>query len=163
MDDTERVLHALRALHGGKRLNRRGSPPRKHDVAAAISLAGSRSGEGSTVFTLDEMISSFDALIATSEVERLELEHVVCVFDVLAGLPTVFGPFEGPVAASTFASQFLTDVGCDYEWALRVRIVPLDRIAVEQAVRRRSLKEQFRSARHLREVRRSARRTKRGM
>lgn len=115
------------------------------------------------MFTFDEILDSVDVSIASGEVERLDLQHVVCVFDVLTGLPSVFGPFTDPISASTFASRFVSDVGCDYEWALHVRVVPLDRISATTPGGRRSMKEQFRSARHLRRVRRVMRRSDRGM
>lgn len=115
------------------------------------------------MFTFDEISNSPIASIASDEVERLELDHVVCVLDVLTGLPCVFGPFTDPISASTFASRFISDVGCDYEWALHVRVVPLDRISVTRPGGGRSLKEQFRLARHLGHARRFASRSRREM
>lgn len=115
------------------------------------------------MFTFDEMLDSVDVSIASGEVERLDLEHVVCVFDVLAGLPSVFGPFADPISASMFASRFVSEVGYDYAWALHVRVVPLDRISATTPSGRQSMKEQFGSARHLRRERRAMRRSKRGM
>lgn len=144
-------------------MHRRGRPPQRKDDDSAISLAGARGGVGKVVFSFDDVVNSVDASVASGEAERLDLEHVVCVFDVLSGLPSVFGPFADPIAASRFASRFVSDVGCNYEWALRVRVVPLDRIPATTPSGRRSMKEQFRSARHLRGVRRVMRRSNRGM
>ncbi|MBI4933833.1 MAG: hypothetical protein HY828_08145 [Actinobacteria bacterium] len=115
------------------------------------------------MFTFDEILNSVDVSIASGEVERLDLEHVVCVFDVLTGLPSVFGPFGDPISASAFASRFVSDVGCDYEWALHVRVVPLDRISATTPGGLWSMKEQFRSVRHLRRGWRVMRRSDRGM
>lgn len=112
------------------------------------------------MFSIDEIVDSVDASIASGEVDRLDLEHVVCVYDILTGLPSVFGPFTDPISASMFASRFVSDVGCDFEWALHVRVVPLDRISATRTRKRRSMKEQFRSARHLRGIRHVMRRSK---
>jgi len=112
------------------------------------------------MFTIDELTDLVDTAIAATESERLDLPHVVCVFDVLTGLPTVFGPFADPISASVYASRYVNDVGCDYAWALHVRVVPLDRGATDPTVRTRRLTRHFRS---MRRVRRLMRRSKRGM
>ena len=69
---------------------------------------------------------SIDRVIAVAEATRLDLPHVVCVFDSITGLPSAFGPFESPVAASVFADQYLRDVGRDQCSELRAVVVPLD-------------------------------------
>ncbi len=69
---------------------------------------------------------SIDRVIAAAEATRLDLPHVVCVFDGVTGSPSAFGPFEGPVAASVFADQYLRDVGRDQCAELRAVVIPLD-------------------------------------
>lgn len=70
---------------------------------------------------------SIDRAIAVAEVTRLNLPHVVCVFDTVTGLPSAFGPFESPLAASVFADQYLRDVECDRCTNLRAVVIPLER------------------------------------
>ena len=115
------------------------------------------------MFTIDELTDLVDTAIAHSESERLDLPHVVCVFDVLTGLPTVFGPFADPISASVYACRYVSDVGCDYAMALHVRVVPLDRGATEPSVRMRRPMELFRSMRLSSPVRRLMRHSRRGM
>ena len=41
------------------------------------------------MFTIDELTDLVDTAIAATESEPLDHRHVVCVFDVLTGLPSV--------------------------------------------------------------------------
>ena len=93
--------------------------------------------------TANQVLDSIDRVIAASEATRLDLPHVVCVFDKDTGLPTAFGPFESPVAASVFADQYLLDIGCDQCPEVRAVVIPLDSVQQES-----SRQEHFRTARH---------------
>lgn len=73
-----------------------------------------------------QVIESIDRAIAVAEAARLDLPHVVYVFDRVTGLPSAFGPFECPVAASVFADQYLRDIECDQCSELRAVVIPLD-------------------------------------
>ena len=70
---------------------------------------------------------SIDRAIAVAEATRLDLPRVVCVFDTVSGLPSAFGPFKSPLAASVFADQYLRDVECDQCTDLRALVIPLER------------------------------------
>lgn len=64
---------------------------------------------------------------AAEEAQRLDLEHVVHVYDPLLGLQTVFGPFPGPVEASLFAEQFVIEAACaPGAPQLGMTVIPLD-------------------------------------
>jgi hypothetical protein len=115
------------------------------------------------MFTIEELTDLVDTALAQTECERLSLPHVVCVFDRLTGLPSVFGPFSDPISASVAAADYVRDVGCDYSGALDVRVVPLDPGITERSRLMSRVMEHFHSVRHLRGVRRVRRRSKRGM
>lgn len=107
-------------------LRRRGSPRKP----AASRQAPSRPGErvDMTSYPNDRLrvTESIDRAIAVAEATQLDLPHVVCVFDRVTGLPSAFGPFQSPVAASVFADQYLRDVGRDQCSELRAVVIPLD-------------------------------------
>ncbi len=69
---------------------------------------------------------SIDRAIAATEATQLDLPHVVCVFDRVTGLLNAFGPFDGPVAASVFADQYMRDVGGDECSELSAVVIPLE-------------------------------------
>lgn len=114
---------------------------------AAPSPNSSRFGDGVDVSSYPNekirVAESIDRVIAEEESARIDLPHVVCVFDRDTGLPSAFGPFESPVAASVFADQYLRDVGCDQCSEVRAVVIPLD-----SGQREPSRQEHFRSARH---------------
>lgn len=79
---------------------------------------------------------------ATSDADRLDLPHVVHVFDRLLHEHSVIGPFEDPVAACCYAERFREEVlpaGADPE-LLEIVVVPLDAaptVGPRQEARRR--------------------------
>lgn len=63
-----------------------------------------------------------------SDADRLDLPHVVHVFDRLLAEHSVIGPFDDPVAACCYAERFRDEVlpaGADPE-LLEIAVVPLD-------------------------------------
>ena len=102
-------------------------PPRKL-AASHQDLSRPNDGADMSAYPNERLrvTESIDRAIALSEATRLDLPHVVCVFDRVTGLPSAFGPFESPVAASVFADQYLRDIGCDQCSEVRAVVIPLD-------------------------------------
>lgn len=72
------------------------------------------------------LLASVDRAIAADAAELIESEHVVYVYDPLLGFATVIGPFSDAITASTFAEQFVIDVGGDATTTLLVDVVPVE-------------------------------------
>jgi hypothetical protein len=66
-----------------------------------------------------------DGGLVAGEALRLDMPFVVHVVDRVVGVPSVFGPFEGPVEACAFAWRFVDEVGCD-QAAITVTVIALE-------------------------------------
>lgn len=67
-----------------------------------------------------------DAIVAADEARRLSLPHVVHLVDRASGLPSVFGPFGDPLAASVFADRFVADLADEVPSGFVVTVAPLE-------------------------------------
>lgn len=67
-----------------------------------------------------------DAVVAADEARRLSMPHVVHLVDRASGLPSVFGPFGDPLAASVFADRFVADLADEVPSGFVVTVAPLE-------------------------------------
>lgn len=76
----------------------------------------------------DDLTGVFEAAIAADAVDRLDLPHVVYVFDRLLHEPTVIGPFADPISASRYAERYRGEVlppGTDPA-VLEICVIPME-------------------------------------
>jgi hypothetical protein len=71
---------------------------------------------------------TIDIDITRDAITRIDLPHVVYVYDEVLGLPTVVGPFQDPVSACAFAEEFRGQVcgGQTSEGSITLTVVALE-------------------------------------